>query len=127
MKKTLLLTILFSINMVIILNVNLFGQEQSSYEPLWGLSQHYAEDVADLALARMIEISSADTNEIIIPWYHQDSIWRGLSAIFNTTTFSARDSIFDIFCIHDGINYASPSYPAIYIRYDTTFSWTHSW
>lgn len=83
--------------------------------------------MADLALARMLEISSTDTNEIIVPWYHQDSIWRGLSAIFNTNSFSARDSIFDMFCIHDRINYASPSYPAIYIRYDTTISWTHNW
>ncbi len=120
--KTLIHLILLSF-----LTTTLSAQVQSNCEKTWGLDYHYERDITDLALTRLFDIQSPDTNQIVIPEISKDTIWDGLSAIYNAFSISQRDSIFDIYCIHNTPDYASPKYPAIYIIMDTTYDWTSNW
>lgn len=120
--KTLVNVILFSL----LTSVG-FSQVQSSCEKSWGLENYYEREVAFFAFERMYETNSPDTNKIIIPQVYQDSIWRGLSAIYNAFSIEQRDSVFDIYCLHNTIRFGTPIYPAIIVELDTTFEWTNNW
>ena len=104
-----------------------FSQVQSDCEKSWGLDHYYKKDVAFLAFERLYEIKSPDTNEIIIPQVFQDSIWNGLAAIYNAFSIQQRDSIFDIYCLHNSLVSGSPLYPGIIVELDTTYEWTSNW
>jgi len=89
------------------------------------LSNHYDWDVKHLALTRIFTQQVADTNSIVISQAYQDTIWEGLSAIFNLTTNPQRDSVFDKYCIHQyGSCYLFNSFN---VRIDTNYSWTLNW
>lgn len=121
MKKV-ISTVLLSFMAVIV-----FSQVQSDCEKSWGLDHYYKKDVAYLAFKRLYEIKSPDTNKIIIPQIYQDSIWKGLAAIYNAFSIEQRDSVFDIYCIHNTSQYGSPLDPGIMVELDTTFEWTSNW
>jgi hypothetical protein len=110
-----------------ILKTSIFAQVQSNCEITSELEYYYKRDVADLAINRLFTCNSPDTNQIIIPQVHQDSIWRGLSAIYNALSIPERDSIFDIFCIHNVSSHTKMLLPNIYIKVDTSISWTNNW
>jgi hypothetical protein len=110
-----------------ILNATSFAQVQSSCEVTSDLEYYYKRDAADLAINRLFTSNSPDTGQIIIPSVHQDSIWRGLAAIFNASTIPERDSVFDIYCIHNNSLWTKMLLPHIYIEVDTSVSWTNNW
>ncbi|OFX59922.1 MAG: hypothetical protein A2046_03340 [Bacteroidetes bacterium GWA2_30_7] len=118
MKKTLL----YIIFIVCIQTIN--AQIQSSCEVPQVLQTFYEKDVKHLALKRITEQQSPFKDSIVIPQSYQDTIWEGLSAIFNLTTVPDRDLVFDNYCIHQ---YVSKIYHTIYVKVDTSYSWTHQW
>ncbi len=120
--KTIISLILLSI-----LTSSVYAQVQSSCEIDSNLEHYYKFDVADLTINRLFTISSPDTNEIEIPQAYQDSIWNGLAAIFNVESIPERDSVFDIFCVHDWSAFTNKLIPNIYIQLDTSVSWTSNW
>ena len=72
------------------------------------LKNAYESDVKYLALQRIDSQHVAYLDSIDIPYSYQDTIWQGLAAIYNLDSFAPRDSVFDIFCIHqdDGLNHS---------------------
>lgn len=104
-----------------------FAQIQSDCKTRSELEYFYKKDVADLAINRLFAINSADTNKIEIPQIYMDSIWNGLSAIFNAFSIPERDSIFDIYCIHNYSHHTKMLLPQIYIVLDTSVHWTSNW
>lgn len=112
---------------VCILNATVFCQAQSDCQAPPELKYFYKFDVADLAINQMFEINSPDLGLIEIPQVHLDSVWNGLAAIYNASAIPERDSVFDIFCIHNLSAYSRVLWPAIYIKVDTSESWTGSW
>ncbi|MCD4791584.1 MAG: T9SS type A sorting domain-containing protein [Bacteroidales bacterium] len=120
--KTIIYLILLSM-----LNTTIFAQVQSNCEITSELEYYYKYDVADLTINRLFTYNSPDTNQIIIPQVHQDSVWRGLAAIFNASTIPERDSVFDIYCIHNISRLTKMLLPHIYIEVDTSISWTNNW
>lgn len=87
-----------------------YSQVPSSCSAPSILLSEYDVDVKDLALSRILFLETADTAEINIPTSYQDTIWDGLAAIFNVYSDFQRDSVFDIYCIHN----ASPSYTSLF-------------
>ncbi len=87
----------------------------------------YQDEVPYIALRRIYQINSHYKDSILIPQHYQDSIWDGLAAIYNAASIPERDSVFDIYCIHQyiGIRYHFPN--TIRINIDTTYSWTSYW
>ena len=126
-KNQKIMKTLMNLILLILVTTTAFAQVQSNCDRSWGLNEYYERDITDLALTRLFEIQSPDTNQIVIPEIYKDTIWSGLSAIYNAVSISQRDSIFDIYCIHNSPDYASPKYPAIYIIMDTTYDWTSNW
>ena len=88
------------------------------------VQNNYDRDVNHLALNRIINQNSSYKDSIVIPQNYKDTIWQGLSAIFNLTSIVARDSVFDNYCIHQAVNIV---YHKIYVAVDTSYSWTHQW
>jgi len=118
---------IYSLAVMCILFTTGFAQVPSNCETPSELEYYYKYDVADLAINRLFEINSPDTNQIEIPQIYSDSIWNGLSAIFNAFSIPERDSVFDIYCIHNSSAYTTMFLPYIYISLDTTVSWTSYW
>src|SRR5688572_24541980 len=112
---------------VFLLSFPLFSQVPSDCTAPNNLVTAYQEDVKDLALKRIRALNSADTSQIVIPAIYQDTIWRGLAAIFNALSIPARDSVFDIYCIHNSSTFHKTIYKAIYVKVDTSYAWTHPW
>ena len=100
-------------------------QIQSSCNAPQILLDEYDRDIKNLTLRRLYEISSSDTASVRIPQAHQDTIIDGLAAIFNATSIPERDSVFNLYCVHDaGIN---TTYHSYLIEIDTLYSWTNAW
>jgi len=104
-----------------------FSQIQSSCEKPWVLQNSYNYDVANMVVKHLYDIKSPDTSQIIIPQEYFDTVWNGLSAIFNATSIPERDSVFDIFCIHQFLEFGSPYVKAVHLSIDTSFQWTQNW
>lgn len=103
-----------------------YTQVPSSCEIPQNLQNAYAHDVADLAVKRLDQINSPDTSQITIPQIHKDSIWDGLSAIYNASTLTGRDSVYEIFCIHQE-NQNMRLHKDILVYTDSTCQWTDNW
>lgn len=121
MKKILPVIIL------LIMSINLMSQVQSSCERTWYFDALYKRDVAYLTLLRLREINSPDTNQIYMPYQYQDSIWKGISAIFNAESIPERDSVFKIYCVHNNPVYGTPLAPRVTVILDTSYNWTNNW
>ncbi|MCD4679220.1 MAG: hypothetical protein K8S00_02415, partial [Bacteroidales bacterium] len=91
------------------------------------LKNAYEIDVSDLAIGRMFDIKSADTNQITIPQGYKDTIWHGLAAIYNSFTITERDSVFDIYCIHNYSYKTLSLFHHIYVGVDLNYLWTKQW
>ena len=118
---------IYLVILLIILNVGGFTQVQSTCDIPEELEYYYRYDVADLSLGRMYQKHSSDTASITIPDEQQDSVWHGLAAIFNANDIPERDSVFDIYCIHN-YSYSTKYFlPYIHVLLDTTQAWTHHW
>src|ERR1035437_9770385 len=101
------------------------GQVFSSCILPTALQTAYDNDVHYLAMRRMFQIKTSDTSLFVVPQIYKDTIWEGLSAIFNTT-IPERDSVFDIYCVHQYLG--TPTffyYPITFL--DTSYSWTQAW
>ena len=119
MKKLILL-------FIVLLPAFCTGQVASSCIVPAQLYQEYKRDIKILALNRMYQLQSADTSLVQIPEVWQDTISEGLSAIFNATSIPERDSVFNLYCVHDN-NDQHAIYNGMLIRVDTSYSWTHAW
>jgi hypothetical protein len=90
------------------------------------LATVYESDIKDMAVRRMYQLQSPDTAYISIPQSWTDPIAEGLAAIFNATSIPERDTIFNLYCVHDN---TSPMqiYNEIMMRVDTSYPWTDEW
>ena len=75
----------------------------------------------------MLEIKSPDTALIDIPQTDMDTIWHGLAAIFNAASIPERDSVFDIYCVHNLSYKTSVLSNELTVWVDTNYSWTSHW
>lgn len=88
------------------------------------LRANYDRDVKDLALRRIYQFHHADTASIEIPGNWQDTIWSALAAIFNETSLSERDTVFNIYCIHHVSPFDNSIYRGIIVGLANPGSWT---
>jgi hypothetical protein len=89
------------------------------------LQNYYDYDVKHLALKRIFDQQSPAMDSIIIPQSYQDTVWEAMAAIFNLTDFPARDSIFDMYCIHQfGSLYV---FYNIGVKLESTCTWSQNW
>lgn len=89
------------------------------------LQTNYDADIKHLALLRIFSQNSSFQDSIDVSLSYQDTIWQGMAAIFNLTTITDRDSVFDNYCIHhESSNFI---FSKIYVSVDTTYNWTQSW
>ncbi|MBI4930223.1 MAG: T9SS type A sorting domain-containing protein [Bacteroidetes bacterium] len=102
------------------------GQVSSSCILPTVLQTAYDKDVHHLAMSRMFQIKTPDTSLFIIPQTYKDTIWEGLSAIFNTT-IPERDSVFDIYCVHHYSVEYQPWFFYTDVNVNTSYSWTTAW
>lgn len=113
--------------LVFALFVNSVGaQVQSSCTAPALLSKIYQRDVANMAITRMYSTNSPDTAFIKIPATQSDPVIGGLAAIFNATSIPERDSVFNLYCVHD-LASAKQSYNSTLVGVDSNYSWTTSW
>ena len=92
------------------------------------LAIEYKRDINQLAVQRLFQLQHPDTILVKIPQAHTDSISEGLAAIFNATSLPERDSVFNLYCVHnlnpfDGFG----AYDGFLVKVDTNFSWTNAW
>jgi hypothetical protein len=106
-------------------SIHLFAQVPSSCVPTPLLSSAYSHDVKDMALSRIWAIRSPDTALIDIPAIHQDSVIKGLAAIWNLGAALESDSVFGNYCIHTK-PYGFAKY-SLKVSLDTSYPWTHQW
>jgi len=102
-----------------------FGQIPSRCVPT-ELREAYESDVYKLANQVVSLASSPYKDSIRIPLFIEDSIWSGLGAIYNAYELADRDSVFDVYCIHEESCSGLPV-PYLTIATDTSFSWTTHW
>ena len=90
------------------------------------LAQEYERDIKNLSIRRIIQLQSADTALVRIPQLWQDTIAEGLAAIFNATSIPERDSIFNLYCVHDNTTLMQ-TYHGLLVQVDTNYAWTQAW
>lgn len=118
---------IFSIGLLFLFSIQLLqGQIVSSdcTVPV-ELQEAYDRDVKGIAIKRMQQFNSPDLDEVIIPDSWQDSIFAGLAAIYNATSLSQRDSVFNLYCVHD--NFGTPMVDGIIVGFNETATWTAAW
>ncbi len=103
------------------------AQIQSNCSVPPNLLAAYDLDVKALAIERMYAIKTPDTASIWIPQKYQDTIWRGLAAIFNLDTQLQVDSIFRRYCVHAHKAVPPGLNASLNIYFDTSFAWTQAW
>jgi Secretion system C-terminal sorting domain len=90
------------------------------------LQQAYERDIASLALQAMYDTQSPDTQLVQIPQAWRAPIAEGLAAIYNATALPERDSVFNLYCVHDRTGMIQ-TYPGYLLQIDTSFAWTQAW
>jgi Secretion system C-terminal sorting domain len=123
MKKTIILLLL----MIPVFHVG-FAQVASSCVVPSLLESEYKRDVAQLAAYRLYQLQSSDTDLVQIPQAHTDSIYAGLAAIFNAASIPERDSVFNLYCVHNLNPFAGfGAYAGFIVKVDTNYAWTQAW
>ena len=89
------------------------------------LIDNYDWDIKGLALDRMIETGHPGLDQVNIPQSIQDSIAEGLAAIFNADILPQRDSVFNMYCVHNGA--FQPITHGIIVDVDESYAWTEHW
>lgn len=90
------------------------------------LMSEYERDIKNLALRRMYQCQSSDTALVNIPTHWQDTIAEGLAAIYNSD-YLERDTVFDVYSIHDINTNTIQASKTLLIEVDTSYSWTQAW
>lgn len=92
------------------------------------LKSEYKRDVAQMAAYRLYQLQSPDTDLVQIPQVYTDSIFEGLAAIFNATSIPERDSVFNLYCVHNLNPFAGfGAYAGFIVKVDTNYAWTQAW
>lgn len=118
MKRLIILILLFS------LGKNLFSQIQSNCTDNAALiANAYEKEINTIAVNRLFEIQHIDTNKVIVPQIHKDSILKAFVGVFNLGSQLDADSVFKKYCIQD---YHS-SINSIVLLIDTSENWTNAW
>ncbi|GAB4277595.1 MAG: hypothetical protein Kow0068_00800 [Marinilabiliales bacterium] len=118
---------IFVVLLMLSITINSFSQVQSDCNIPTELFSNYDFDVKNIAVRRIFEIGSSDTSEIDIPQAYMDTIWLGLAGIFNAMTIPERDSVFDIYCIHDVSPQHRYVYYSILVKVDLSYGWPYNW
>ncbi len=119
--------IILAIILVAGLNIS-YGQPiPASCDPLPELIEDYTWDVRNLTLRRMWELNSPDTALVSIPMQWQDTVMGGLAAIYNAFSIPERDSVFNLYCVHDLAPSGIFITKEIMVFVDTSYSWTDAW
>ncbi len=92
---------LLFIFLLFLFGVSLHAQVNSSCNVPIELEQAYDRDVKSLAMKRMNALNSPDYNKIEIPQSWQDTIFEAIAAVYNATELPQRDSVFNLYCVHD--------------------------
>ena len=100
--------------------------QASDCSPDPNLQLHYGEDIKHLALKRMQDLQADEADRAVIDQNWQDSIWRGLAAIYNSGS-TWRDSVFDIYCIHHESPASGTIVHSLYVFPDPEVSWFGNW
>lgn len=90
------------------------------------LANEYNRDIKQLATKRLFQLQSSDTALVRIPQVHIDTISEGLAAIFNATTIPERDSVFNLYCVHNSNGWPG-DYAGFLVQVDTSYPWTNAW
>jgi hypothetical protein len=90
------------------------------------LEQAYQRDIVNLAIQAMHEAQSPDTQLSHIPTVWTHSVKEDLAAIFNVSGIPERDSVFDLYCVHDNTG-PYQSFQGYLLEVDTSYSWTQAW
>jgi hypothetical protein len=90
---------------------------------LW---QEYERDFVNLSMTAMYTLSSPDTQYVRVPATWMNEVSSGIAAIFNATSIPERDSVFDLYCVHDNTS-AIQTYSGYLINVDTNYAWTSAW
>jgi hypothetical protein len=101
------------------------AQIPSSCNVLPVLQTYYDRDVKHLALKRIYNFNAPAMDSITIPQNYQDTVWQALAAIFNLNNNSARDTVFDIYCIHQSVS--SYIFYQISVQLESSCSWLQNW
>lgn len=89
------------------------------------LLDNYEWDVKDLAYNRMIASGDPAINQVDFPQNVLDTIWEGLAAIINADVLPERDSVFNMYCVHNGTFH--PVTYSIIVSLDESYDWTTNW
>lgn len=122
MKKTLLILVLASLFYTTHAQV----PSNCTIPPL--LASEYHRDIIQLAVQRLYELQSPDTVLVKVPQAYVDTISNGLAAIFNATSILERDSVFNLYCVHNLNPFEGfGAYEGFLVKVDTNYSWTNAW
>lgn len=116
-NKTLFIALLFPLS-------SLLAQSACDIPP--AIVDHYSEDIRSMAVDYMWQ-TSQDTDAIVVPAVHFNTVAEGLSAILNSGLPEA-DSIFNIFCVHNigGIS-SLMSKREMIVYFNAAVPWTQAW
>ena len=104
---------------------NAYTQIQSDCAVPPEMAEAYDKDVKGLVIKRMQALNSPDQALIEIPQIWQDSILEGMAAIFNAPDLPERDSVFDLYCVHDVAT--SPALLGFIIGVETNTPMAQAW
>jgi len=99
----------------------------SNCDPSQELINNYTWDMKNLTLRRLWELNSPDTALVTIPQQWQDTIMSGLAAICNATIIPERDSVYNLYCVHDLVSTSLTITKETMVFVDTSYSWTDAW
>ena len=91
-----------------------------------GLDSVYARDIANMAVRRMMDLNHPDMAYVNIPQAWKDTIGGGLAAILNCFGLPERDTVFNLYCVHDNTSYPETNNELL-VKVDTTYAWTQAW
>jgi len=103
----------------------LWAQIPSNCEVSQALVNAYDRDVKGLVIKRMQELNDPDLSLIEIPQEQQDSILEGMAAILHATSLPERDTVFDLYCVHDV--FSNPAVYGFIMGVDTESEIAASW
>jgi hypothetical protein len=121
MKKTILILLLGLLS-----SLEISAQVASSCNVPAILKQEYQRDWVNLSMTAMFAAQSPDTQFVRVPDTWLGPISEGMAAIFNASSIPQRDSVFDLYCVHDLASYIQ-TYPGYLVQIDTQFAWTSAW
>ena len=110
---------------ILLISVNISAQTLQ-YNIPEEVKNAYEYDITHLAYERIFDINSTYMDSIFIPEIVKDTIWNSFSAIFNSSLISERDSVIDIYCIHNE-NCWGENIQMITISIDNQTSWYNNW